>query len=55
MVTMVVGLGGCGIGNYRYLFDKVLHEEAAGNNRGVCTRDTNIQNLYRGREAGGLQ
>ena len=47
MVTMVVGLGGCGIGNYRYLFDKVVHEEAAGNNRVVCIRETYIQTLYK--------
>ena len=52
---MGVGLGGRGVGSYRDFSDKGFHEEAAGNNRGVCTRDTNIQNLYRGREAGGLQ
>ena len=37
---MGAGLGGCGIGDHRTLADNVLCEEAAGDNCGVCSRET---------------
>ena len=42
-----MGLGRCGSGGNRALNNKGVHEEAAGNNFGVCHRDYNIQTMYR--------
>ena len=52
---MVVGLGGCGIGDHRDLDDKGIHKEAACNNGVICSRYTNILTLYRRRADGGFQ
>ena len=39
---MGVGLGGCGIGYHGALANKGVHEEAAGKNNGIFSRETNI-------------
>ena len=39
---MGVGLGGHGFGGYTDLTNKGVHEEAAGNNHVVCSRDADI-------------
>ena len=46
---MGVGLGGRVIGGYRYFTDKGVCKDAEGNNHGVNSRDTDMQNLYRQR------
>ena len=50
-----MGLGGSGIGDHGYLDDKGVREEVAGKKYVVCNRETDIQDLYRRREDGGLQ
>ena len=40
---MLVFLSDCGVVSYRDLVNKVLCEEAVGNNHGVCIRDTDIR------------
>ena len=50
-----MGLGGRGIGDHKALADKLVREEAAGDNHRICSRETNIQNLYRRRPDGGVQ
>ena len=52
---MGMGLGGRGILGCMDLANKGVHDEAAGNNGGICIRETNIQNLYRQRGDGGFQ
>ena len=52
---MVVRISGHGIGSYKAVSNKGAHEEAEGNNNGVCSKETNIQNLYRSIEDGGFQ
>ena len=42
-------LVGHSIRDHRDMADKVVCEEAVGNNRGICSRETNIQNLHRRR------
>ena len=42
-----MGLVGRGIVSYRDLEDKGLCEEEAGNNHGLCSRETNIITVYR--------
>ena len=48
-------LDGCSIGNYSDLVKKVVHKEAAGDNSGISSRETDIQTLYRRRADGGFQ
>ena len=50
-----VDLGGHGIGYKGALADKGVREGAEGNNLGVCSRDNNIQTLYRRRVYGVFQ
>ena len=50
---MGVGLGGRGIGYHGDFSNKGLREEAAGNNSGIFSRETNIKTLYRLIEDGG--
>ena len=52
---MVVGLGGCGTGGNRSLANKGVREELPGNNSGLCCRESNLGNMYRRREYGGIQ
>ena len=52
---MGVGLIGCGIGCHRDLAGNGVREEVSGNNRGICSGDTNIKPLYSLRLDGGLQ
>ena len=52
---MVLGLGGCGIGDHGALVDKGVCEEAAGNNRGVFSGDTDIRTFHRRIEDEGFQ
>ena len=52
---MGVGLSGCGVGSYRDLTDKGVHEEAAGKNHRVCIRETYIWIFYRHRDDVGFQ
>ena len=51
---MVLGLGGISAGHNRDLYNKGVHEEEAGKNGEICSRDTNIQTLYSIREDGDL-
>ena len=51
---MGVQLGRRRIGDRGSLDDKGVCEEAAGNNCGICSRDTNIKTLYRYRVYGGF-
>ena len=48
-------LGVHGFGGNMYFSNKRLREEAAGNNRGVCCRESNIKTLYGSREDGEFQ
>ena len=50
-----MGLIGRGAGGDRYLANKVISLEAAGNNCGVRHREANLQAVYRGVEDGGIQ
>ena len=50
-----MGLGGSDIESYRDLDDKLVRHNSEGNNHGVCSRDTDVQNFNRCREAGGFQ
>ena len=52
---MVGVLGEHGVGGYRYVAEKGLHEESAGNNCGVCSRYSDIQTFYRSKYDGGFQ
>ena len=52
---MGVSLSVCRVGDYRGVVNKGVCEEAAGNNRRICIRDTNIQTLYTRRADGGVQ
>ena len=52
---MGMGLGGHVIGDHGYLANKIVHEEAAGNNCIICSRETNIQTVYRIRADGWFQ
>ena len=45
-------LGGRGIGYNGNLTDKGVRKEAAGENRGICNKETNIRTLYRCRVDG---
>ena len=49
-----MGLGGRGIGDHKALADKVVREEAAGDNHRICSRETNIISLYRRIPGGGF-
>ena len=51
---MGVSLGECRIVCHRALSDKGVREEVAGNNRVICSRETNIQTLYRRIADGGF-
>ena len=42
---MGVGLGGCGTEDHGNLADKRVREEEEGKNCGLCSRDTDKQNL----------
>ena len=50
-----MGVGGCAIGDHGALDDKEVRKEALGNNRVICSSDTNVRNLYRRREDVGVQ
>ena len=50
-----VGLGGHDIESYRGLADKLVRHNSEGNNRRVCSRDTDVQNFNRCREGVGFQ
>ena len=52
---MGVGLGGIGVVGDRSISDKGVHEEAKGKNPRGCSREANIQTLYKCRKDGGLQ
>ena len=52
---MGFGIGGLGAGGNKDLENKGVCEEAAGDNCGICSRETNIRNLYRRRADGGVQ
>ena len=50
-----MGLGGRGIRDHGTLDNKGVRKVAAGNNRGICSRDINILTLYRRIADGGFQ
>ena len=52
---MRVVTSGLSIGYHRALEDKGVFEGATGNNRGVCSRETHIQNLFCHIVDGGFQ
>ena len=52
---MGVVLSRRGVGVYRDLADKGVREEAAGNNRGLCSGDTDIRTFHRRIEDEGFQ
>ena len=52
---MGVGLGGRGIGDHRDLDNKGVRKEVAGENNGICIRETNLQTFYRHKVYGVLQ
>ena len=52
---MGVGLVGSGIVGYRDMSNKVVCEEAAGNNCRLCIREADIHFFYRRREDGVFQ
>ena len=52
---MGLGIIGSGIGYHEYMVDKGVREEVAGKNRGICSREINIQNLYSCIAGGGFQ
>ena len=52
---MGVGLSDRGIVDHGVMADKGVHKEVEGNNIRICSRETNIQNLYRRRSNGGFQ
>ena len=39
-------IGGCGNGGNRALSNKVVPEEATGNNCGVCYREADLRTMY---------
>ena len=52
---MGVGLSGHRIEDHMGLANKGVREEAVGESRGICSRDTNILTLYRRRSDGGTR
>ena len=50
-----MGLSGCGVGYHGSVDGKGVFEDATGDNRGFCSRDTNIQTFYRRRADVGVQ
>ena len=50
-----VSLSGQDTGCNRDLDDKGVHEEASGNNFGVCSREADLRTLYKHREDGWIQ
>ena len=50
-----MGCGGRSIGDHVDLSDKGVHEEKAGKNCRICSRDTNVKTLYRRSADGGFQ
>ena len=50
-----MGLDGCVIVDHRDLDDTRVRKEAAGKNRRICSRATNLKTLYRRRADGGFQ
>ena len=49
-----MGIGGLRVGCYRALRNKGVHRNMTGNNRVVCSSETNIQHLYSHRENRGF-
>ena len=52
---MGVGLCVCRIGYHEAVADKGVCDEVIGENRGICSRETKIQTIYRHRVDGGVQ